>query len=463
MLSIYITHKCVKNFYSLPFFAFCFLLICFNKNIKAYSVNDTTEYKGAIQAVQHQTLLDLLAEAEKAKDKAEYSKTFLTFQNKDKLETIAYALQEGLYPNAIVRMIRDDKQLHDKRLVTYMPNFLKNNKDNGPILYSAVGLIKDYFPDPNLVPAVLDYAGESDYFSIRAYASPSGAGEQIVYSVFKNVADFLNKVTKGKLPGEYISDKEILGPPGPRKQGQISPRESYIQKWKSEWPKVQKELLDEQRELQMQIRPVAHQEILNILVERQNLCQEQKQHVIESEKSLNEKTKSFEELNKENQILNKKTEEILTKIRKEKKNDKLETIAYALTEGLYPDAVMSFVLFDKDLQDKRLVPYIAEAIKISTGEKLYSAVCEAYKIPDESLLPSLLGHALDNDYVVRYAPWGKDVPEVSVFLKTSQALYEITNGRIGHNLIEISVEDLYKQKDSLIKQWREIYEKSLKQ
>jgi hypothetical protein len=423
------------------------------------TIINTVSEANTIKPIEHQELLDVLEKIEKGKDATELNKTFKTFKNSDKLETIAYALQEGLYPNATINMIRDNKELQDKRIGKFFPGSLRKYKDNGSVLYGIVGLIKDCFPDPNLVPSLLDYAVESDYWTHRMYASPFGTGEHVYDSVFKEVAEFLMKVSKGKMVIGHFSDQIIL--PGPE---MTKERAALIQKWRAEWPKVQQALLEEQRELQMEIHPIAHKEIIDILIEMQALCEEQKQNVIERDKSSSERTKSIEELNQESQIHNKKSQEILKKIRGKKRNDKLETIAYAMTEGLYPDAVMTFVWSDTDLHDKRLVPFIAETIKNSTGRKLYMAVEAAYTILDKSLLPLLIDYALDSDYIESYGRSlnSKTIPEESNFLTAAKTIYKITNGKIGHNLSGTTRKDLNNQKDNLIKQWRKIYDETLK-
>ena len=129
-------------------------LLCSSSGTKANSSSSPHQDANPIAAVKHQSLLDVLAQAEAAKDKAELIKTFGAFSKSDKLETIAYALQENLYPDATYQMIRNDKELQEMRLSKYLPDYIKKNKDKGPLLYRIVWLINNYFPDPNLVPAL---------------------------------------------------------------------------------------------------------------------------------------------------------------------------------------------------------------------------------------------------------------------------------------------------------------------
>ena len=172
----------MANGYDANRFFRCFILIiaisvcslCFGTIARADSDNNAYP----IAAVKHQSLLDVLAqtEAAKDKDKAELIKTFGTFSKSDKLETIAYALQENLYHNATYQMIRNDKELQDMRLSKYLPDYIKKNKDNGLLLFKTVWLIENYFLDPNLVPALLDYAGQSNYGSLSV---GPGAGRSV--------------------------------------------------------------------------------------------------------------------------------------------------------------------------------------------------------------------------------------------------------------------------------------------
>ena len=94
---------------------------------------------------------------------------------------------------------------------------------------------------------------------------------------------------------------------------------------------------------------------------------------------------------------------------------------------------------------------------------MLSAVWTATIIPDKSILEDLI-KVLDNNYVKEYkAAPNELIPRRSVFLYAAEAIYKITDGKIGSNLVGTNEENLYKEKDSLIKQWRNIYDETLKQ
>ena len=61
-------------------------------------------------------------------------------------------------------------------------------------------------------------------------------------------------------------------------------------------------------------------------------------------------------------------------------SEKLETIAYAIQEGIYYDSVFIMIAQDAELKDKRLIPYIYDAIRSSTGNNLIMAIESAYFI-----------------------------------------------------------------------------------
>jgi hypothetical protein len=120
----------------------------------------------------------------------------------------------------------------------------------------------------------------------------------------------------------------------------------------------------------------------------------------------------------------------------------------------------------KDMQDKRLMPFIEKAIKESKGISLYAAVRIAAANPDPSLLPSLMKYGFDTDYVkiYKYSDEVYDVDYTSVFGYVAKAIYEITNGKIGSiQYFSTNKEIPEEEKQSQIKQWRQIYEESLKQ
>ena len=143
-------------------------------------------------------------------------------------------------------------------------------------------------------------------------------------------------------------------------------------------------------------------------------------------------------------------------------NDKLETIVYALEQGLYPDCLR----YMSTLEDKRLVPFIAKAIKEYEGEKLWSALQLAVGNSDPNLLPYLMKYAFDNDYVktYRYGTENEQFYYVSVFSSAAYTISEITGGKIGTQKYRYFREEIPEEEmRALIEQWRKIYDETLKQ
>ena len=158
--------------------------------------------------------------------------------------------------------------------------------------------------------------------------------------------------------------------------------------------------------------------------------------------------------------------EFANKFKTYKWTEKLETIAYAIEKGLYPHSISYYMLYnDTDLQDKRLVPFIARAIRESEDENLLAAVNIACRIPDPSLLTFLMEYALGNDYkYISGTIQDGNIEYLSVFGSTARAIYEITDGKIGSLNYSSTREEITEdEKQSMIKQWRQIYDETLKQ
>ena len=143
-------------------------------------------------------------------------------------------------------------------------------------------------------------------------------------------------------------------------------------------------------------------------------------------------------------------------------NDRLETIVYALEQGLYPDS-LSFMGM---MQDKRLVPFIAQALKDPNDIKVLCAAQLAEINPDPKLLPFLMKYGLGNDFGkdYRYGEADYSVRYHSVFGWTSEAISNITNGKIGNTKYSsVRKEVPEEERQTMIDQWRKIYDETLKQ
>jgi hypothetical protein len=370
--------------------------------VVSYTVSDT---KG-IKPVAHKELLNIFEQAEK-QNTEELNNRFEQFPKKQKLEAIAYCLKEGEHLGQAVRRIVWDPNSRDKCLASYLAEAMpKMERQDLMFAARAAGMI----PDVNLMEPLLNYTIESDYYEVDF-----GLGTRSEYSrrsVFDYAANAISKITNGKIGN--IDQKKS--------------QQTLVQEWRDAWPRVQEEM-------QKVINPVAHKELLDLLAKAE-----------------------AEGLEKRDEFAN--------KFKTYKWTEKLETIAYALEQGLYPNSISYYMLYqEKDMQDKRLIPFIDRAIKKSKGEILLAAVRITAANPDSSLLPSLMKYALENDYVkeFKYGTEKNQVEYLSVFGYASGAIYRITNGKIGSlNYSSTRKEIPEAEKKDLIEKWRKIYDETLK-
>lgn len=157
--------------------------------------------------------------------------------------------------------------------------------------------------------------------------------------------------------------------------------------------------------------------------------------------------------------------DILLGLRDYPKTERLEAVAYCMNRNRYSDAALSAVFSIRDMEDRRLAPFLAKVIEASQEEKLLGAVSLAYRIPDPVLLPALMDHALDSDYVnVDFSSSGPrghvSITYFSVFAKTAEALFKITDGKIGIEQVAkhhpVPDERRKKLTDQWRKTWREL-------
>ena len=275
--------------------------------------------------------------------------------------------------------------------------------------------------DPNLLQSILDYAIEDNYSTMYLEGLPGGPASPRYHSTFDEAAGLLYSITKGKIGLERVSRQ------GPMPEEK---KEDLIMKWRQELPRIQEEFRTEIRERQKEIKPIAHKELLEILKEA------------ESSKDKSVYAKKFKTYNL---------------------NDKLETIAYVLVEGIYTESVFGMIHEDDELHDKRLIPIISQIIKGGKEDKLLTAVWMAREIPDKSLLPILMDYTIDSNYVkIKKSGTDEHIEYDSVFIATAEAIYRITNKTIGTNnysSIKIVPDE---ERSNMIKKWRKIYDETLK-
>ena len=361
-----------------------------------------------IKPVAHEELLEIIDQQEK-QDTNDLVNRFRQFPKEQKLETAAYCLKENKHVSQILLKICSEEPLHDKCLVPYIAEIMPKLKDNDLMMAARAASI---IPDVNLVEPLINYAAKSDYTT--SFVGGSGRfAKPVEWSVFKEAGLAIIKITDDRMGTIDLT----------------KPKETVIQEWRDIWPYVKKEMQDEIEEKRKAIHPVAHLEILAIFAQAEGII---------------DKSEYTEVLKNYNL------------------NDKLETIVYSLEQGLYPDCLR----YMNTLQDKRLVPFIAKAIKEYEGEKLWSALQLAVGNPDPNLLPYLMKYAFDNDYVktYRYGTENEQFYYVSVFSSAAYAISEITEGKIGTQKYRYFREAITEdQKQAMIQQWLKIYEETLKQ
>ncbi len=361
-------------------------------------VDDT---KG-LKPVAHKDLMDILEQEEKQVTQ-ELIDRFSKYPKEQKLETAAYCIKENKHAGLVLWQMGRDNQLQDERLVPYIIEAMPKSQGRA-LMYAAIA---PYFiPDINFVEPLLTYAVVSDYKEDQV------RDRQMMHlSAFEYASMSLSKITGGELG----------------KVDQKKSRQVQIQEWRDAWPKVRQGLMKE-------IRPAAHQELLDFLAKADEASDK------------NKYVETFDSY---------------------KLNDKLETVAYVIEKGLYPD---SFFAFSR-IQDKRLVPFIAAALQDSNGLKVLCAAQLARQNPDPSLLPLFMKYVLENNYgkEYRYSVGQRGAGEriyvnyQSVFGIAAQAIYAITNGKIGsQNYTNIQQEIPEKERKDLIEKWRKIYDESLK-
>ena len=361
-----------------------------------------------LKPVAHKELMSILEQEEKGPDTQELIDRFRQFPREQKLETVIYCLKENKYADIIVLKIATESPLHDKCFVPYLVEIIPKLKGRTMMMVARAAQM---IPDVNLMEPLLNFVVESDYEE-RIYWSNGRINDITNMSAFEEAGMAIDRITNGRM-GRIDLTK---------------PKETVIQEWRDIWPYVKKEMLKEKEEKEREIRPVAHQKILDIFAKANKVVDK------------SEYSGAFDNF---------------------EFNDMLETIAYLLEKGPNPDSFFFFCM----RQDKRLVPFIARAIKDPNDIKVLCAARLAEENPDPNLLPLLMKYGLDNDYGknFRYGSEGNYVIYHSVFGWASEAINKITNGKIGTSKYSsVRKEIPEEEKHALIEQWRKIYDETLK-
>ena len=386
-----------------------------NRSVFASRCRRVVSNTKGLKPVAHKELLDIL-EQEGKQDTNDLVNRFRQFPKEQKLETAAYCLKENKHVSQILLKICSEEPLHDKCLVPYIAEIMPKLKDNDLRLAVRSASI---IPDVNLVEPLINYAAKSNYHG--SFVAGSGMYSEIVeWSVFKEAALAISRITDGRM-GRYNIAKS---------------KETVIHEWREAWPQVKKDMQDEIEEKRKAIQPVAHLELIALLAEAEAAGLE-------------------------------KRDEFAEKFKKYELSQKLEALAYAIEKGLYLDLIPNIIADDDDLQkDKRLVPFLSQAIKVTKGEKLLLLVLIVAEMPDSSFLPLLMKYTLENDYVKSFnvGSESNNLYYVSVFGTSSRAIYKMTRGEIGSiQYITTRKEVPEEEKKTQIEKWRKIYEETLKQ
>jgi hypothetical protein len=381
-----------------------------NKPTKSSDSNSVSS-ANTLRPLAHEELLKILEQELKVTEETanqELVNKFSQYPKQQKLETAAYCLKENKYAGLMLWQMPRDNQLQDKRLVPYIIEVMPKLPERD-LMYAASAAY--HIPDVNFVEPLLEYVIKSDFKKEQV------VGNQMMhYSAYESAAIALGRITGGELGNTDIKKS----------------RQVQIQEWRDAWPKVR-------QDLQKEIHPVAHQELLDIFAKAENTG------------------------NTLNRI------ELAETFRKYKLNDKLETVVYVMENGLYPSAFFAL----SQVQDKRLLPFIAKALQDSNGVKVLLAARLARENPDSSLMPLLMKYGLDNnfgrDYKYSVGQNGVGVGEknyvsyFSVFGFSAEAIYRITNGKIGgQSYTSIKKEIPETERKDMIEKWRKIYDETLK-
>jgi len=376
--------------------------------------------KPALEAVQSAELEQLLKEG---KDVAEYAKTVTA---EVLLSNLAAALLSDDFDvrfNAMGYLL-SDKAPGDARILPFIqkmgremiPGAFEEPRAATECWWPLIRLLGKY-PDINSVPILLFAA---DHRHVR-----TGEIRDIVGSmVIRDPIDFLDEIAKslkactGGQIGEF--------PEGFRWWGAdtktLAIRKQLLAEWDAWWEKNKPEQTGK-------IAPVKDEEVLALL-----------QRVVGKD--------------------NASAVDALHTLDNMEEHRRLSALAYALEQKSYRDAALEIIRGRSRhwAKDRRLVPFLAECIRNSTGATLMCAALTAKEIPDRALLPVLIEHALESEYEERVTMGveGGSMEFIygSVFGEVAEALYVITNGQIGLEEVRRDIRFPKEERKRLIAEWK---------
>ena len=185
-----------------------------------------------IVATGHERVLRILGQTQNApaQRQVEALKRLRELPRQQQLEALAYALNEDKHTDAALVAMHCYPDLRDPRLAPYLAKAITTS--DGRTLYDAVRLAA-LIPDPVLLPALIDYALDSDYSEYHEDVV-AGHFEHWYDSVFEEAATAIFRITGGKLASDRVPRGRLL----PDDQ-----RKALVAKWRTRWSEMQREKL----------------------------------------------------------------------------------------------------------------------------------------------------------------------------------------------------------------------------
>ena len=143
------------------------------------------------------------------------------------------------------------------------------------------------------------------------------------------------------------------------------------------------------------------------------------------------------------------------------KERRTAAIAYALGDPRRFPTAIQIIIDHEAMRDPRLATYLAEAMTRARGETLLQAARAARFIPSRILVPALLTYGVTSPYAdIRMIKVRNQYERhyATVFAEAAEALYIITDGRIGMKRVERHRILSEAKREALIKEWQHTWE-----
>jgi hypothetical protein len=149
--------------------------------------------------------------------------------------------------------------------------------------------------------------------------------------------------------------------------------------------------------------------------------------------------------------------EILKEFADHPKEERLGVLAYALEEMIHTTAALQVIIDDEGMRDPRLASFLARTIDGADGKVLLLAARAAKHLPAPILLPGLIDKCLGSEYLEVHTVRTERHYERyyhSVFAEAAEALYSITDGKIGSEKVRRDIMMSEEERKGLIEEWR---------